>query len=684
MRPRPLSNPPNPWDRTVVDYEGEEPPSTEVQVFEDHTRNILAHNDSPDLGFRWSVNPYRGCMHACAYCVSGDTRILMGDGRTKRMKELRPGDDIYGTRLEGAYRRFVRTRVLDHWQVVRPAVRTVLDDGTQLVTSADHRFFTRRGWKHVTPPSTGQRPYLTLGALLPGAGRFVAPPVEDEAYRRGYLCGMIRGDRTVRTSSYDGRRRGRDVQHHFGLALVDLEALARARAYLASLEVPTTAFVFAQATATRASMQATRTHARPLVERVRDVVAWPAAPNDSWTRGFLAGIFDAEGSCSGGVLRIANTDATIIDWIARSLATLEIDFVIEGPRPGGVMNVRVRGGLRERLRFFHATDPAITRKRDFEGSAVKAVPRRVRSIERLGLDLPLYDMTTGTGDYVSEGVISHNCYARPTHEYLSFGAGTDFDTKIVVKPDAPALLREAFDRASWRGELVMFSGVTDCYQPLEASLRLTRGLLEVCLEYRNPLSIITKAPLVERDVDVLQELSRVTAAHVTVSVPFWNAEKARAIEPYVATPQRRVRAIETLARAGIAVGVMIGPVIPGLNDSEIGDVLQAARAAGARHASYVLLRLPGSVKSVFEERLRERLPLTADKVLHRIRETRGGKLYDATFGQRQTGQGQYADNIGALFDAVARKLGFEDWPEDDEKKRSFRRPPRGGQLSLFS
>ena len=185
------------------------------------------------------------------------------------------------------------------------------------------------------------------------------------------------------------------------------------------------------------------------------------------------------------------------------------------------------------------------------------------------------------------------CYARPTHEYLSFGAGTDFDTKIVVKPDAPALLRAAFDRPSWRGEHVMFSGVTDCYQPLEASLMLTRGCLEVCVAYRNPCSVITKAPLIERDLDVLQELVRVARVHVNVSIPFWNPEKARAIEPYVATPLRRIRVIEALATAGIPVGVMVAPIIPGLNDGDIAEILTAARAAGATSAGHVLLRLPG-------------------------------------------------------------------------------------------
>ena len=250
------------------------------------------------------------------------------------------------------------------------------------------------------------------------------------------------------------------------------------------------------------------------------------------------------------------------------------------------------------------------------------------------------------------------CYARPSHEYLSWGAGTDFDRKIVVKPEAPALLRAAFAKRTWKREAVVFSGVTDCYQPLEASYRLTRGCLEVCVETANPAGFITKSPLIERDVDLLVALGKAASAHVTVSIPFWDPEKARVIEPYVATPLRRIHTIEKLARAGISVGVNVAPVIPGLNDQDIPRVLTAARAAGATSAGFVLLRLPGSVKAVFEERLRAGLPLQAERVLHRIRETRGGALYDPRFGVRGRGEGSYALAIKSLFETTALRLGL--------------------------
>jgi DNA repair photolyase len=275
------------------------------------------------------------------------------------------------------------------------------------------------------------------------------------------------------------------------------------------------------------------------------------------------------------------------------------------------------------------------------------------------------------------------CYARPTHEYLDLGAGTDFDTKIVVKRAAPELLREAFDKPSWKGELVMFSGVTDCYQAIEHELHLTRQMLEVCLEYRNPVAIISKSALVARDVELIAELAREAGAHVSVSLAWIDAELARAIEPWAASPERRLKVIETFAKAGVPVGVMCAPVIPGLNDDQMIRVLEAARDAGATSAGWTLLRLPGAVKQVFEDRVRVALPLAADKILHRIRDTRGGdKLYDPRFHVRGRGEGAYAQTIAALFDTTVARLGLRGRDGERALVSRFRRPPRG-QLSLF-
>jgi DNA repair photolyase len=481
MKARPTENPPNRFRDVTITYDdGEGPPPATVTLLEDHSRSILSHNDSDDLDFRWSVNPYRGCLHSCSYCASGDTAVLLGDGREGQLADLRPGDEIVGTRFDGVGHEYVRTRVLDHWTTHKPAYRVRLADGRELIASADHRFLSADGWMHV-------------GDATPGA-RFVG---------------------------------------------IDLGA-------------------------------------------------------------------DAE----------------------------------------------------------------------------RTIERPIASIEPVGPQ-PLYDITTGTGDFIANGVISHNCYARPNHEYLDMGAGTDFDTKIVFKPRAAELLRDAFDKPSWRGELVMFSGVTDCYQAVEKELQLTRKCLEVCLEYRNPVSIITKSALVERDVELIAELARETGASLSVSLAWIDPELQRTIEPWAASPQRRLKVIETFAKAGVPVGIMIAPVIPGLNDNQLIKLLEAARDMGAKYAGWTLLRLPGVVKEIFEGRLRVSLPLVADKVMHRVRETRGGeKLYDSRYGVRGRGVGVYAETIKALFETTAKRLGFNEDDEPDAPSR-FRRPDKNGQLSLF-
>ncbi|MCH9034891.1 MAG: PA0069 family radical SAM protein, partial [Planctomycetes bacterium] len=236
------------------------------------------------------------------------------------------------------------------------------------------------------------------------------------------------------------------------------------------------------------------------------------------------------------------------------------------------------------------------------------------------------------------------CYARPYHEYLGLGAGTDFDTKLVVKVNAPELLAKAFRRKTWRAESVNFSGVTDCYQPIEAVWSLTRRCLEVCLEYANPVMIVTKAYLVMRDADLLVKLNQIAGCTVHMSIPFADDATARIIEPQAPPPSRRLEAMRRLSEAGVPVGVFVAPIIPGLNDSEIPEVLRLAKAAGARSASYTALRLPGSVAEVFATRIRDAMPLRAERILNRLRDIRGGRLNDSAFSRRMTGNGVYRES----------------------------------------
>jgi DNA repair photolyase len=274
------------------------------------------------------------------------------------------------------------------------------------------------------------------------------------------------------------------------------------------------------------------------------------------------------------------------------------------------------------------------------------------------------------------------CYARPTHEYLGFSAGLDFETRILVKQDAPKLLRAALMSPRWTPRPIAMSGVTDPYQPVERRLRLTRGCLEVLAEFRNPVTIVTKNHLVTRDTDLLGEMAAYHAAAVAVSVTSLRPELQRVMEPRTASPAKRLDAIRRLAAADVPVRVMLAPVIPGLTDEEIPSILEAAADAGARSASYIVLRLPHGVKELFSDWLEAHFPDRRDRVLNRVREMRGGQLYDAAFGTRMRGEGVYADQIRQLFETTRRKHGL-DGGGMELSTGSFRRPPPGGQLGLF-
>ncbi|MGH7162311.1 MAG: PA0069 family radical SAM protein [Planctomycetota bacterium] len=250
------------------------------------------------------------------------------------------------------------------------------------------------------------------------------------------------------------------------------------------------------------------------------------------------------------------------------------------------------------------------------------------------------------------------CYARPTHEFLGFSAGLDFETKILVKEDAPRLLRRELSAPSWTPRTIAMSGVTDPYQPVERRLGLTRRCLEVLAEFRNPVAVVTKNRLVARDADLLAELARHRAAAVFLSVTTLHAELAGKLEPRASRPELRLEAIAELARAGVPVGVLTAPVIPGLNDHEIPAVLRAAARAGARFAGYVLLRLPFGVRPLFEAWLERHEPLKKGKVLGRIRGARSGRLNDPRFGTRMAGEGGLARQIAQLFRVSCRRAGL--------------------------
>lgn len=272
------------------------------------------------------------------------------------------------------------------------------------------------------------------------------------------------------------------------------------------------------------------------------------------------------------------------------------------------------------------------------------------------------------------------CYARISHEFLGFSAGLDFETKIMVKEDAPRLLRKELASRSWKPQLLAMSGVTDCYQPIERRLQLTRRCLEVLAEFRNPVCIVTKNHLVTRDIDLLRELAQYHAVEVHLSINSLNPDLARRLEPRASLPRHRLEAVETLTKAGIPVGVLVAPIIPGLNDHEIPAVLEEAGRAGAGWAGMEILRLPLTVAPIFQDWLERNEPGKKAKVLDRIRSIRGGKLNDPRFGERMRGEGIFAEQIRQVFHVARRRAGLaEDGPQ--LAATAFRRPA-GNQLAL--
>jgi DNA repair photolyase len=468
-------------------FDDETAPDPRTQYIPDASRSALAHNDSPDVGFDASINPYRGCVHGCVYCLAPETPVLHADMSWRPLGDVRVGDVLIGfdEHVPGP-RRMRKLRpaaVLNVWWSRKSTLR-MLTPHAEVVTTADHRWL---------------RP--------------------DSRWSKSAQLAPL--DRLLRLSSDDPPK------------------------------------------------------------------------------------LDAEPS-----------------WSPEPIVAIE--------------------------------------------------PGRLRDV---------VDIQTTTGTFFAAGLATHNCYARPTHEYLGFSAGLDFETRVLVKHELPELLRGELSRKSWKPQVIGISGVTDAYQPIEQKLRLTRRCLEVLAEFRNPASIISKSRLVARDADVLQELARHDAVSVSLSLTSLDPELARKLEPRAAQPKARLWTVEQLARAGVPVGVNLGPIIPGLNEHEIPALVAAAADAGARWAAWLLLRLPFAVKDLFSEWLAQHYPDRREKVLHRIADVRDGKLSETRFGLRHRGTGLYAEQIRALVELARRKHGLA--AHGPELSVAAFRRPGGAQLPLL-
>jgi DNA repair photolyase len=571
----------------------EAPGSISTRFYEVRAKSILNRVPAESrMPFRWTINPYRGCSHACNYCVSGDTRVLMADGRTREIKDLTPGDRIIGTKRIGAQRRFVATVVHDKWSSIKPAIALELADGTELVASADHRFLTPLGFKHVLGAQRGpqRRPHLTVGQLLLGPGGHATPPDHDRDYQRGYLAAVLR----ARPSAVD--------EH----AVVE-----RCMRFL-------TEFAHVPGQPASVATHATDRDPRAPLDWVGSIgsdvderLGSPPLPTESWSKGFLAACFDVGQTRDPASCGLIAGDIEVASLIVDGLDRLGFESGVDDRDRSGTPAITLCGGLSERMRFLGVTDPASGRGRTIDGEVLTGrMGEQIVGIRPLGVAMRLYDITTGTGDFIANGVVSHNCFARPTHTYLDFDAGRDFEREIVVKINAPEVLRAELARPSWKGEHVALGTNTDPYQWVEGRYKLMPGIWEALRDARNECSVLTKSPLLLRDIGLMQEINERVGFSAALSIPTIDEQAWRATEPHSPNPRARIEAVAELTRVGIRTGILVAPLMPGINDSpaQVEEILRLADEAGAAYVTGIPLHLRGEVRKVFFDWLRESRP----------------------------------------------------------------------------
>jgi DNA repair photolyase len=463
------------------------------------------------------------------------------------------------------------------------------------------------------------------------------------------------------------------------VALVDDEPLIRLQAYLRRLGVAVSIRAFISGSATRKPLRKVETRSLRNLAVIHKLLA-AELESRSYRRGFLAGFFDAEGH-HGRSLRISQVDKNVLARVTRYARGFGFEFALEDFAGQRASTVRLVGSVADRIRWFSTLDPAISRKREvIFGTMPDTTDERVEAIEP-GPMRDVVDIQTSTGTFYAAGLATHNCYARPTHEYLGLSAGLDFESHILVKDDAPELLEKTLRSPRWKPEVVAIGAVTDPYQPVEKHFAITRRCLRVFAKYRNPCAIITKGGLVTRDIDVLRDLAADDAVAVSVSITSLDDTLRRVMEPRASSPKERLRAVEALAKAGIPVNVMVAPIVPGITDHEIPALIAAAADAGARTVRPIVLRLPHGVADLFDAWLERHYPERRAKVMNRVKSLRGGRRNDPRFHSRMRGEGPYAEQIASLFRLACRRAGVDGDPPP-LSTAAFRRPG-GEQLPLL-
>jgi DNA repair photolyase len=502
-----------------------------------------------------ATNPYRGCGHACAYCLTGDTIIQMADGSTKQLRDIEVGDAVIGVTLSDSKRswgtRITATTVLAKIATRKAAYKITLADGTTAVCSADHRWLTERGWKY-TADDGSHRPRLTTNNSIRKLGTATLTPLESDAYQVGYVAGMVEGDANLAIYDYSHKRRpsGKTagVQHRFRLALKDTCALHRTKSYLTQHGIETTDFAFPSDGEPMFAIGTTSP------TRFSAIKAMTTPQDDpEWQRGWLAGIFDAEGSHGVQALRIANSDTAILETTEKALSLFGFDYVREVPPSRDVCYIRVRGGRPEHLRFWQLLNPAIKRKFAITGQAINESVKIV-SVEPLNETMDMFDIMTGTENFIANGMISHNCYVP---KVLKMDRPT-FDAGAFPRTDFLDALRKDASKYQALGiaEQVMLSFTTDPYHPGDNSL--TRDVLTTLQSYGLGVCTLTKGGSRSiRDIDIFRPDRDAFASTLTTL----DDDFSRKWERGAQLPGDRIATLKAFHDAGIFTWVSLEPTL---------------------------------------------------------------------------------------------------------------------------
>jgi len=508
-----------------------------------------------------AANPYRGCTHRCAYCLSEDTLIQMADGTTKPIRDILVGDSILGIETIGHAKawttRIVTTTVLAKTTSRRTAYKITLEDGTTVICSSDHRWLTDRGdWKYTIDSPKGQRPHLTTKNQIRKLCGAVLTPLKSKSYKTGYLAGIIRGDANLAIYDYSDRKRpsGKTtgIQYRFRLALKDKPALQRAQQYLSEFGVETTNFVFKNGS--HIDLNAIGTTSPAKWKKINDLISFASFTDFEWQRGWLAGIFDAEGSHQKQSLRISNTDETILQVTQSALINLGFRSVKED-HPSHASTIRVLGGRNETIRFWQLTNPAISRKFNLNGRALHGSVK-IKSIDWMPDNsvIKMFDIMTGTGNFIANGLVSHNCYVP---RVLQMQRDVFYST-VTPRKDFLRLLQNDAQKyqAADIHEQVLFSFTCDVYNPTNTTL--TRPALQIVQAHGLGISVLTKGgtrALVDLDL-YRPSLDCFATTLTTISDDFslkW--------EPGAALPEDRIRALFEFHDAGIFTWVSLEPTL---------------------------------------------------------------------------------------------------------------------------